>query len=606
MTNKLTTAVGGVLALILAGFIMLGALISGEDQLGTSDCVVDAGMGSATLQTGSVKTVKGLTAEQTRNAAAIIAAGVELKVPAKGQAIAVMTAYGESTLRILNYGDSAGPDSRGLFQQRDNGAWGTYEDRMDPRRSSLSFYRALLRVKGWQGMSPTLAAHTVQRNADPYHYEKYWDRAVAILEALSSDPALAIALANGASTQCDQAALIAGGSVVYPIPPSMKGSDRKNWGNSGGSWSSKHTGTDFSVPCGTPVFASTGGKIIIDRSQAWAGPWLVKVSTGAGKLTTWYAHMQAVNVRDGQTVSAGERIGDVGTEGNSTGCHLHFEVHPKGGSIYEDNINPSTWLAQNVGKTITLAGQTQTIGPVQGAFVVGTFNALGHSHTARGGYRCCSWPTSPERTQRMVKVMQRQNAQVVALQEFQGPQQQEFRRLVGRQWGMFFDLDNAIVWRKDMFDLVSGTRYTIPYFGGQTRKMPLVVLRHRATGRTFVMSSIHNPANAKGPAERWRIEAMRRERAIIASFNQKLGIPFIIAGDFNEYQQAFCTMTAGGLLSSASGGSNVGGKCNVPARHTVNWIFGSKVRWSGYVRDDSTRSRPRTSDHPYLTALAFL
>lgn len=343
MTKRSGVLVGAV-ALTLVSVLFLGVLLTADEALGDA-CTTSPGLASGVVDVEGLS-IKGLTSEQSQNAAAIVAAGAQMKVPAKGQAIALMTAYGESTLRILDYGDGVGPDSRGLFQQRDNGAWGSYEDRMDATRSSQFFYRALLKVNGWESMAPTLAAHTVQRNADPYHYEKYWERAVELLGALTGDPETAAALAQGASTQCDQAVLAGGGDVVFPIPASLKHLDRKNWGNSGGRWSSKHTGTDFSVPCGTPVFAATAGTVVIDRTQAWAGPWLVKVSSGPTSLTTWYAHMQAVHVRDGQKVVAGQRIGDVGTLGNSTGCHLHFEVHPRNGSIYEDNVNPSTWLAE--------------------------------------------------------------------------------------------------------------------------------------------------------------------------------------------------------------------------------------------------------------------
>lgn len=139
--------------------------------------------------------------------------------------------------------------------------------------------------------------------------------------------------------------------VVYPVPAPYIGTDNHNWHETGPYWSRWHTGTDFSTPCGTTVYAAHAGTIEIDTTQGWAGPQLVKVTTGAGSLTTWYAHMQKVTVSRGQTVAAGEPIGQVGKEGNVSGCHLHFEVHLKNGSIYaRGNVDPSTWLAENASR----------------------------------------------------------------------------------------------------------------------------------------------------------------------------------------------------------------------------------------------------------------
>lgn len=73
-------------------------------------------------------------------------AAAALGLDARAQAVGVMTAMGESSLLVLEYGDVAGPDSRGLFQQRANGAWGSYADRMDPTISATNLFRALLRV----------------------------------------------------------------------------------------------------------------------------------------------------------------------------------------------------------------------------------------------------------------------------------------------------------------------------------------------------------------------------------------------------------------------------------------------------------------------------
>jgi murein DD-endopeptidase MepM/ murein hydrolase activator NlpD len=134
------------------------------------------------------------------------------------------------------------------------------------------------------------------------------------------------------------------GSVSFPLPKNSGFYDNHNWGQSSAHWKTIHTGDDYSVACGTPVLAATAGRIEILTDQPWAGPWLVMVSTGPGKLTTWYAHMEALTVKAGQHVKPGQVIGRVGDEGNATGCHLHFELHPDGGSIYQDTTDPDPWL----------------------------------------------------------------------------------------------------------------------------------------------------------------------------------------------------------------------------------------------------------------------
>jgi len=134
------------------------------------------------------------------------------------------------------------------------------------------------------------------------------------------------------------------GSVSFPLPAGSGFYDNHNWGEHSAHWASLHTGDDYSVACGTPVLAATAGKLEILTDQAWAGRWLVTISTGPGKLTTWYAHMEALSVESGQHVKPGQIIGRVGEEGNATGCHLHFELHPDGGSIYQDSTDPDPWL----------------------------------------------------------------------------------------------------------------------------------------------------------------------------------------------------------------------------------------------------------------------
>lgn len=133
--------------------------------------------------------VAGFCQDRLVNAAQVIRAAESLGIGARTQTVGVMTAIGESGLVNLDYGDAAGPDSRGLFQQRDNGAWGTYAERMDPYTAAVHFFQKAITVPGWQTMTPTQLAHTVQRNADPDYYAQYWPEAEQIVAALSPESA---------------------------------------------------------------------------------------------------------------------------------------------------------------------------------------------------------------------------------------------------------------------------------------------------------------------------------------------------------------------------------------------------------------------------------
>jgi hypothetical protein len=141
--------------------------------------------------------VAGYGSEQLANAKVIVDQGNTMGAPREAQEIAVMTAMGESGLRVLDYGDAAGPDSRGLFQQRANGAWGSYQDRMNPAASAGRFYRVLLALPDWQALEPTVAAHRVQRNADERHYQRYFPAAQEVVAAVTR-PALGCATSGSA------------------------------------------------------------------------------------------------------------------------------------------------------------------------------------------------------------------------------------------------------------------------------------------------------------------------------------------------------------------------------------------------------------------------
>jgi hypothetical protein len=118
-----------------------------------------------------------LDAEQRKNAAVIAKVGAQMGASKRDIQIAIATALTESSLRNVTHGDSAGPDSTGLFQQR-NG-WGSRSTRQDPAGSSKLFYQALFKVKNRDKIQPWQAAQAVQRSAysDGRNYRANWSLA---------------------------------------------------------------------------------------------------------------------------------------------------------------------------------------------------------------------------------------------------------------------------------------------------------------------------------------------------------------------------------------------------------------------------------------------
>lgn len=124
--------------------------------------------------------------------------------------------------------------------------------------------------------------------------------------------------------------------VVSPVPGY---SITTGYGVAGARWSSgRHTGVDFAAPSGTAVVAAADGVVVF---AGGAGPYgnQVKIKHSDGTTTT-YAHLSSIGVSVGAHVSAGQRIGGVGSTGNSTGPHLHFEVLGSSGSFQD----PQSWL----------------------------------------------------------------------------------------------------------------------------------------------------------------------------------------------------------------------------------------------------------------------
>ncbi|PPK91944.1 peptidase M23-like protein [Kineococcus xinjiangensis] len=333
----------GALIAVPVGFTLVLVLVVGlvSAQPAQANCGV-SGPG-LTVDPSTVPAAVGpYRGVQLVNAALIINAGKALGISARGQTIGVMTAIGESTLIVVDHGDLAGPDSRGLFQQRANGAWGSYEDRMNPTISATNFFKALLRVQGWETLAPTIAAHRTQRNANPFHYEKYWDDAVQIMGALAGARVIDGAAPGTGGLPCtDPIAPPPGtgsGWIKPAVGPLTSGYGPR--GSCGGVCSTFHRGADIGAACGTPIYAASAGVVVTAGRSGGYGN-LIAIDHGGG-IVTRYAHMydSGMLTRVGAAVTTSQQIARVGSFGNSTGCHLHFEVLEAG-----TRINPEPFMA---------------------------------------------------------------------------------------------------------------------------------------------------------------------------------------------------------------------------------------------------------------------
>lgn len=146
---------------------------------------------------------------------------------------------------------------------------------------------------------------------------------IAAAQAAAQASAAADAPTNAPT---DAAPIVASGSgtLRWPVNGTLTSTFGTRWGR-------LHEGLDITAPPGTPVVAAAAGRVI---SAGWSGGYgnLVVIDHGNG-LATAYAHNASVTVSVGQDVSAGQTIATVGSTGNSTGPHVHFEVRVGGAAV---------------------------------------------------------------------------------------------------------------------------------------------------------------------------------------------------------------------------------------------------------------------------------
>lgn len=112
-----------------------------------------------------------------------------------------------------------------------------------------------------------------------------------------------------------------------------------------------HHGTDYRGKRGTPVLAAGAGTVIFAGRRGGYGR-VIFIDHGSGVITR-YAHLSRIEVKVGDTVTAGSRIGRLGSTGRTTGAHLHFEVRLRGRSV---NPNTAMFVAQ-IARENAMAGR---------------------------------------------------------------------------------------------------------------------------------------------------------------------------------------------------------------------------------------------------------
>ena len=159
----------------------------------------------------------------------------------------------------------------------------------------------------------TVSSKSVEALADFYRFTQYQRDILQQLLSEEMRPSL-LALCGGTT--------VADGELCWPLPGhtyiSCHFGEVDAFGNAG------HRGTDIPAPEGTPILAAHSGTVLVSGWNDSYGN-QVLLDNGAG-LSTRYAHMTQTAVTAGEAVTAGQVIGYVGSTGDSTGNHLHFEV----------------------------------------------------------------------------------------------------------------------------------------------------------------------------------------------------------------------------------------------------------------------------------------
>jgi murein DD-endopeptidase MepM/ murein hydrolase activator NlpD len=298
--------------------LMLAAGASGSESAAVATSPVSCAVGADPAVTAA-----GLDAEQVANAQVFIAEGKRRGLAPVAIVAALAAGKVESEMRNLDYGHGT---SVGVLQLIDD--HGSARQRLDPLFSVSWFYDGVqtFTAPGYAEMPVGALAQRQQRSAFPLEYAKEEGWATAVYAALEG-------------TQPGTCAPLAAGPWTHPLAPGTftltSGFGPRR--SPGGIGSRNHAGLDYGAPTGTPVFSASAGRVSFVGNGGGYGN-LVRVIHADG-VETFYAHLSATAVTQGDDVQPGAPLGAVGSTGSSTGPHLHFEVRINGVPT-----DPRPWL----------------------------------------------------------------------------------------------------------------------------------------------------------------------------------------------------------------------------------------------------------------------
>lgn len=335
--------VGAVIGFMVLTTSLMAAADDGGGGGGTSNpsCVAQVTLDDAETGT-TIETSDGseiaLSSVQLNNASALLAGAIKAGASTKAQVIVLMVAFQESmfqnlanssvpeSLELPHDGVGSDGESVGILQAQTKYGWGSLEELMDPSYNGTSFMGGpsgpnagsppgLLDISGWESKTPGEAAQAVQGSSHPDAYDKWESAATALLGYMSENASMSCGTASGdAGYPLPEVAGIGDGygPRACPVYASDGSCAASTW----------HPALDFVAACGTPVLVARPGTVTV-ISEYW-----VTVLTDDG-VEVSYLHLEQSSVPHaiGDTVAVGDQIGEVGSTGPSSGCHLDFRVN---------------------------------------------------------------------------------------------------------------------------------------------------------------------------------------------------------------------------------------------------------------------------------------